>query len=264
MKRILIAAAGLIALTGSALAADMAPRTYTKAPPPIVAPIYSWTGFYVGGFFGGAWGDRKASVSDPCAVGTLCTTVGTYNAVTPALMDLSASYTGGANAGYNWQTGAWVYGLEAEVGYLNARGALNPFGASDTTAFTNAGLWYGVFTARVGYAVDRTLFYVKGGAAVTRFTNGVVDTFETTINSTTSHDAWGWAAGAGVEYALNNNWSIKGEYLYLGVRKTYVDSAVVNLDPGSQIFNVTSRDPGIHTAKIGINYKWGGPVVARY
>lgn len=263
MKKLLLAAVGIVALSAPAFAADLPARTYSKAPM-MVEPAFTWTGFYVGGFVGGAWSNGNASVSDPCLVGVACPVVGTFNGVPPTVFTPGSSFLGGGTIGYNWQTGAAVFGLEAEGGYMRLRGSRvqNPLAGADTLASTTLGNGYAVFAGRLGWASDRALFYVKGGGVWTRATNGVVDTTVVTINSTTSHDSWGWAVGAGVEYALSNNWSIKGEYLYLGVDRTFTDQGVVL--PGGAIDNVVSHDPGIHTAKIGVNYRFGGPVVARY
>jgi outer membrane immunogenic protein len=268
MKRIAIVAAAVSFLfTGAASAADLAARPYTKAPP-LAAPAFSWTGFYVGGFVGGAFADSQSVVSDPCGpVGVVvCGAVGIYNGVAPVPFDLSSSVIGGGTVGYNWQVNSFVVGVEAEGGYMRLSGSriMNPApGFADTLASTTIGDWYAVFAGRLGVAVNQALFYVKGGAAWTRNTNGVVDSnpLGATINTTTSHDVWGWAAGAGIEYAFTPNWSLKGEYLYLGVAKTFRDTGVVL--PAGVVEYVISSNPNIHTAKIGLNYRFGGPVVAR-
>lgn len=267
MKRIAIAVAALSFLFGGAAsAADLAARPYTKAPAP--APVFTWTGFYIGGFLGGAWADSQSVASDPCgpAGAVVCGAVGNYNGVAPVPFDLSSSVIAGATAGYNWQVNSFVLGVEAESGYMRLRGSriMNPLGLNDTLASTTIGDWYAVFAGRLGVTVDRALLYVKGGAAWTRNTNGVVDAnpVGATINTTTSHDVWGWAAGAGIEYAFTPNWSVKGEYLYLGVAKSFRDTGVVL--PAGVVDYVISSNPNIQTAKIGVNYRFGGPVVARY
>jgi outer membrane immunogenic protein len=73
-----------------------------------------------------------------------------------------------------------------------------------------------------------------------------------------------YAVGAGIEYALINNWSIKGEYLYLGTRQTFTQSGIAAGGLAGTTETNTASDPGIHTAKIGLNYRWGGPIVAKY
>jgi outer membrane immunogenic protein len=251
---------------GSAMAADMA----VKARPAIVGPVFSWTGFYIGGYVGGAWADRSVSVTDPCLVGTVCPTTGTYNGVLPATYDLNSSFIGGGTVGYNWQAGSWVVGVEGEGGYLHLTRTStypgNPVGG-DTTASTKIGDAYGVVAGRVGWAFDRTLIYAKGGAVFANVSNSVSDTCVVapcgggTINVSGSHNIVSYAVGGGVEWAFADHWSVKGEYLYLGLQKTFRDVGLAN---GTIPVFTDSRDPGVHTAKIGVNYRWGGPVVARY
>jgi outer membrane immunogenic protein len=251
---------------GGASAADMAVKAR-----PMAAPIaFSWTGFYIGGYVGGAWGDRSVSVTDPCLVGTVCPTTGFYNGVLPAVYDLNSSFIGGGTIGYNWQAGSWVFGLEGEGGYLHLTKTStfpgNPVGG-DTTASTKIGDAYGVVAGRIGWAFDRTLLYAKGGAVFASVSNSVVDTCVLapcgggTVNVSGSHDVVSYAVGGGLEWAFADNWSVKGEYLYLGLEKTHRE---VGLAGGVTPVFVDSRDPGVHTAKIGVNYRWGGPIVARY
>lgn len=263
MKKITLAAAAVsIMFAGAASAADMAVKA---RPAPLPAPVFSWTGFYVGGFLGGAWADKDSVVRDPCIVGVVCGAVGSYNGIPPVPVTLSSSFIGGGTVGYNYQFNSFVLGLEAEGGYMRLSGSRimkPPPGLNDTLASSTVGDWYAVLAGRAGFAVDRALFYVKGGAAWIHTTNGVLDTSGVTLNTTTSHDAWGWAVGGGVEYAFTPNWSVKGEYLYLGVAKTFRDTGVAL--PPNVVLYVDTSIPNIHTAKIGVNYRFGGPVVARY
>jgi outer membrane immunogenic protein len=272
MKKIaLAAAAASILLTGAASAADLR-RPIAKAPPPMVAPIYSWTGFYIGGFVGGAWADRDAVTTDPCnnAVGLqacLARGFGTFNGVAPTPHSLESSFIGGGTVGVNYQVNNFVFGLEGEVGYLRLRGSVlqnpPPVGLGDTFAQTTIGDWYAFYGGRVGVAFDRTLLYVKGGGTTVNVNTGVVDTVGVTLDTRSDTHIHGWAAGGGVEYAFNPNWTIKGEYLYLGIRKDVITTGTTS----TGVFEtVLTSVPGVHTAKIGINYKfgWGGPVVAKY
>lgn len=264
-----MAIAAIISITSvaSAVAADL-PVKARPLPPPA---IFSWTGFYVGGYVGGAWNDRTVSVTDPCAVGNVCPTTGNYNLVTPANYDLNASVIGGGTVGYNWQTGAWVLGVEGEGGYIHLnKTSLYP-GApvgGDTSASTKIGDAYGVVAGRIGWAFDRALLYAKGGAVFASVSNSVLDSCVAvpcgggTANISGSHDIFSYAVGGGLEWAFADHWSVKGEYLYLGLQKTYRDLGTVNGVPNS--FYVDSRDPGVHTVKVGMNYRWGGPVVAKY
>lgn len=257
---------------GIASAADMA----VKAPPP--PPIFNWTGFYIGGFVGGATTDGDAWASEP-ANGPVF-----YNGLgTPTTYGLGSSFIGGATVGYNWQRpgSKFVIGVEGEVGYLhlsgsrqdvNARSAgLSPIDSVDSSRI---GDWYGVLAGRAGFTANRALFYVKGGVAFVDHASSFNDSCIgagapgcgpgfLVINRNNNTQVT-YAVGAGIEYALNNNWSIKGEYLYLGTNKSYTSSAISVAAPAGVLFTNTTSDPGVHTGKIGLNYRWGAPVVAKY
>ena len=113
MKRVLLASVGLMALAGSAGAADLGPRYQPIVPKaPFMSPIYNWTGFYIGINGGGAWGRSN------------------WDAI-PGEFDVSGGLIGGT-VGYNWQTGPWVFGLEGDVDWANINGS--------TTAGTCVGL----------------------------------------------------------------------------------------------------------------------------
>src|SRR3954469_15296751 len=155
MKKLIAAAAGTLALglSAPASAADMAARPYTKAPPPMVAAIYDWSGFYIGA--NGGWGSSRNS----------------WDSVAPFLVGPEGSHdaTGGVaggQVGYRWQTGTWVFGLEAQGDWANLRGrnVITAFGVNTNDSRINA---FGLFTGQVGWAANNILLYVKGGAAVT-------------------------------------------------------------------------------------------------
>src|ERR1700731_2993997 len=118
MNRLLLGLVGLVAVTASASAADLAARPYTKAPAMVVEPIYNWTGFYAGVNLGGAWG---RSDLDTLVVGGF----GPPNQVLVSSLDILRlspnGFTGGGQAGYNWQSGRWVFGLEADFSYFGLR-----------------------------------------------------------------------------------------------------------------------------------------------
>jgi outer membrane immunogenic protein len=244
MKKLLIAAAGLVALAAPALAADMAPapRTYTKAPPPIVAPIYNWTGFYIGLNGGGGWGRASQfGVTSGNGVG----------------FGTSGGLAGG-QVGYNWQTGSWVFGLEADGGWANISGSApcpNPaFTCSSNTRDLAS------FRGRVGWAVGSVLLYGTGGL-------GYANTHDSSLlagvpgaGSTGffNADRWGYAAGAGIEYGFTPNWSAKIEYMHYGFDSvTAPTGTLAPLQP-------VALGVRLDTVKVGINYRWGGPIVAKY
>ena len=250
MKKALFAAISLVALAGTAGAADL-PR---RMPAPEAIPVgFSWTGFYVGTHTGVAVGKTTTSNASP---------YGGFDSGNPLSYELNpVNIFGGGQFGYNWQYGVYVFGVEADVGYLGIRDTIYP--APDNYVSVKYG-WYGTITGRFGVAMyDRLLTYVKGGAAVASITNsagaltgaGVVDP---TDYSETKKTRWGWTVGSGFEYALNQTWSVKSEYMYMNFGKLNA----TNLDGDSY-----THKNQVHSLKVGLNYRFGGynaPVVARY
>ena len=191
-----------MSLAVSAQAADLGyqRRAEPYAPQPLV---YSWVGPYIGANLGYGWGDISHNPTSPSGV------------------------LGGVQAGYNWQTGAWVFGLEGDVQIS---------GADDTFApwkFSNP--WFGTARGRVGYAFNNVLVYGTGGLA---FGEVRGETFLLSEN----HGTIGWTAGAGVEMALNKNWSAKAEYLYV--------------DLSDKNFTITGLPNGYQfgVIRLGVNY----------
>ncbi|MTW17935.1 outer membrane beta-barrel protein [Rhodoplanes serenus] len=250
MKKILLATVAAVGMVGAASAADLSARMPVKAPP-VIAPVFSWTGCYIGGFVGGAWGQDDAT---------------TYpiGANYGYAYKLDSSVIGGGTLGCNWQPvgSQFVLGLEGELGYMSLEGsAYNPLlGAFDTSS-TKVGDWYGMITGRLGFAWDRALIYVKGGAAFVDVETALYYPGFTTASS--SETVATWTVGGGIEYALDFNWSIKAEYMYIGLDQTYTNVLVASPTAAAYYDQEVS---GIHTAKVGINYRFGGgaPVMARY
>src|SRR5665213_1067535 len=240
MKRISIGIAAVASLVAtSAFAADLPARTYTKAPA-YVAPVYDWTGFYIGLNGGYSWGNASSTF-------------------TSALPTFSASqrmdgWVFGGQAGYNWEFNrSWVFGLEGDIDATGQRGT-SAFGPNTTvtvfvppagvvalptvtTTVTSSGTfqeslsWLSTVRGRVGFLPsDRVLLYATGGLAVGEVkSTGTVATLTTTALSfgippgpvaaaamaSSTSDRAGWTIGAGIEGALDNNWTVKLEYLYV-------------------------------------------------
>jgi outer membrane immunogenic protein len=170
------------------------------APAFAQAPIFNWTGFYAGANLGGAWGNSSYTE-----------TTGGY--IGPASSSNSPSgVIGGLQAGYNWQSGNGVFGLETDIDFSSAGESATRTGV--TSATHNSKLTaLGTLRARAGIAADRTLFFVTGGAAYGRLKNEIVDpTFVFTTRRDSSQ--WGWVAGGGIEHAFAHNWSAKVEFLH--------------------------------------------------
>ena len=232
---VLILAAAGISLAGAASAADLGARpVYTKAP---VVPVWSWTGSYIGGYVGGAFSTNNFSNTNPFA------------ATAPNSYSLNSSFIGGYTGGYNSQFAPnWLIGYEGETGYIRMKGT-GVFPASANFGTAEIGNYYSTWTARFGYVADKSLFYVKGGAVLARFDTGV---YATPAAGFTNHKyALGYAAGGGWEYAFDQKWSAKAEYEYLGFDRNFTYSGI-----GFGGLTSTTHFGGIHTGKVGLNYKW--------
>src|SRR6478735_906133 len=156
MKKLLLAAAGLIGLgMAPALAADLPARTYTKAPP-IVAPIYNWGGFYIGLNGGGGSSHKCWDINTVGGVAVPVTAEGCH--------DATGGLAGG-QIGYRWQATNWVFGLEAQGDWANLKGS-NVSSPAALAPLVNQSKIdaIGLFTGQVGYAWNNVLWYVKGGA----------------------------------------------------------------------------------------------------
>ena len=245
MKKLLLATVALVALgaTVPALAADLAARPYTKAPPPVMAPIYNWTGFYIGGHVGAAFGNDN-----------------TFNGLVIGNNN-DARFLGGVQVGADYQFAPnWVLGVEGQFSWLGGNNNVVTF--PNGYAYTNDQRGLGSVTGRIGYTWGPALLYVKGGYAYsdnreTLLLAGVPQAFAFDHNHRD-----GYTVGAGLEYMFAQNWSAKAEYQYYNFGSTQFVNPVA-LAP----FGSFRNDE--HTVKVGVNYRFnfgnfGGPVVAKY
>lgn len=273
MKRLLLATSALFAV-GSAQAADLAARTYTKAP--VVAAVpFSWTGCYVGGHVGGGW--SRTGFTDPAIATGVAGTVTTTGVLPGDRIGVSGDgVVGGVQAGCDYQfSNNWVIGIAGDFAGTDIHGVANdPFfaGKSGNPATLSSRTdWVASVTGRVGYTWDRFLVYGKGGVgfAHDRYSlNNFVTVggffcgppFFIACNASTSTDRVGWTAGAGVEWAFAPNWSALVEYNHYGFdskRVGFVNPA------GSTAFLDIRQD--IDIVKVGVNYRFGGSaIVAKY
>jgi outer membrane immunogenic protein len=244
MKKFLGGLAISALLAAPALAADLPARMPVKAPAPVVVAVYNWTGFYVGANVGYAW-----SVDDHLLS---FTNVGTFAGVNPK------GAFGGGQIGYNWQAGGpLVLGIEADI----QGGRIHDSGISSAARGTDYNLrWFGTVRGRVGFAVDRSLLYATGGFAYGGLNKHTFAGIPTDF--TFSDTATGYAVGGGGEFAFVSNWSVKVEYQYINLRRNDMfDPAGVNYATTRDLNNAADA---FHTVRVGINYRFGGPVVARY
>jgi outer membrane immunogenic protein len=275
VKRLTLATVVLALSAISASAADLAARPYTKAPVP-PATVYSWTGFYVGGNVGYGWGRSDLdTVLDPTSSWQIEPTAFKNEFIALSNRRLTPQgVVGGLQAGYNWQAGAAVFGIEADINGSDIGQRSIFTGPNPPTVRTfNESIrndWFATFRGRAGYAANTTLFYITGGLAVgdvkgswdLSSTNGYMKT------ASANETRVGWTVGAGVEHAFTPNWTVKLEYLYtdlgnINYTSTYVPGSTF-APPGFNYVEHLSQNFTFQTVRVGLNYKWGGPVVAKY
>lgn len=257
----------LIAMSGvaPATAADQSSRILTKAPA-ITDAAYNWGGWYAGAQVGGAWG--TSDVSNAFINGTA--PIANQQAFAAAAPQLSPTgFSGGGQIGYNHQVDRWLFGIEADAGYTGlrqSRAAMAPFPAGSLTTTSSVGSdWMVTLRPRAGYAVDRTLFYLTGGLALTdlKFASSYADTTGQSATSGFSKTKVGWIAGAGIEHAFTKNWTAKVEYLYADFGKQSVTSPVAG---GGAPNGLIAQDVDLKTNTVrgGLNYHFSGPPFAKY
>jgi outer membrane immunogenic protein len=239
MIKCVLAATALVATVSVASAADMSRPVYKATPAP--APVaYNWSGFYIGAHGGYAWGELNPS----------------FAGLTGS-QDIDGGF-GGGQLGWNWQApgSPWVWGIEADAAFASIGETVTVLGGSLESDIDS----FGTIRGRLGYAVDRTLWYVTGGVA---WVNNDITVNVAGVGSLSSSNThWGWTIGGGVEWAFYDNWSLKAEYLYIDTDSESYFAGILG-----PTFTV---DPDIHTVKVGLNYRFGygaygkGPVVAKY
>jgi outer membrane immunogenic protein len=272
MRKVLASAGGgaLLFLNTAAFADGYsAPVRYERT--------FSWTGFYIGAQGGAGLGISEDSLTtNQACIGSVC---GSQIPFAPPGMPnaLRDSYTisglhGGGTIGFNWQASPVVVGVEADLSGANLTGdgdCANAFGAvfgvqsSCHTRLTT----FGTVTGRLGFAVDRTLIFVKAGGAWGQFDRGVNLVSlagglppTAAASATLSETRSGYTVGTGVEYAFWHGWSAKAEYDFMDFGSSNENFHVTGtlLTPGV-VFNVRSDDhEQVHVMRFGLNYKFGG------
>jgi outer membrane immunogenic protein len=228
MKRLsLLACASLLAaaMASPSFAADLPRPNYTKAP--IYVAPFSWTGFYVGINGGYGWGTATLS-----------------NALGTATSSTQSGALAGGTVGYNLQTGVWVWGIEGDLDYAWIKGNTSNTGGSCVGGgpCTITDSFFSTVRGRVGYAMDRFMPYLTGGAA---FSSIKISAPSGASNRSTNT---GWTAGAGLEYAFLGGWSAKIEYLYAAFGSNTCDTSVCTIS--------TDYKSKVNVARIGVNYRF--------
>src|ERR1700722_5502529 len=242
MKRILLTVSlGVLGMVSPALGADL---PYAKAPV-VATPVYDWSGYYVGVFGGGGLGNHNYNNGNGFA-GFANFTVNYA----------STGAIGGGEAGYNWQSGNYLFGVEADAFGSGIKGndASQQLGVTDQSNLR----WGGTLRARGGITVDRLLLFFTGGWAF-----GDIQHTSTAagfpVDQFTNHQS-GLTAGGGIAYALTDNVIGKFEYRYYDFGR--YNRSGNPLTPNGQLPYTVDNTYSVVT--IGIDFKFGGPVVAKY
>ena len=240
MKRIISALMFSLFAAGAALAADLPQPPPPQAPAqyiPVVAPVYNWGGIYVGINGGWGWGSAKWTAST--GVGPIAGTANDNGGVV------------GGTLGFNYQMNALVFGVEGDFDYSGINTGTTSTICNLVGTCQTGNNWLATLRGRVGWAVDRVLFYGTGGGA---FAN-----VQTTLNGTgTTHTQAGWTAGLGAEFAFADNWTAKVEWLYVDLGSqsaSGVCSIALCGGPPALPFSVnTSLTENL--VRVGVNYKF--------
>jgi outer membrane immunogenic protein len=227
----------LLGVAAPAIAADLSLRA-VKAPA-MVAAAYNWTGFYVGVHGGGGW--NKFSGTDPT------------DPTDPGSSANGSGAVAGGQIGGNYQIGQVVLGVEGTYAWSDIKVSDGgPFGGGAGLTVTLKNDYLATVAGRLGYAFDRVLIYGKGGAAFTRDKLNAELTGPFAGTATGSFDRTGWVAGAGVEWAFLQNWSVKAEYNFMRFGNvTEQPTTVGNLAASPAVV-----DLDVQTAVVGINYRF--------
>jgi outer membrane immunogenic protein len=221
-----------------AAAADLPRKPIYKSMPPAVAPYHNWSGFYIG-------------LNAGYASGTA-----TWDIPIAAFLNNTQHPNGGmfgVTAGYNWQIGSFVVGIEGDYDWANVRGTVGCIPALGVICGTT-NTWLATVRGRFGYAFDRFLPYFTGGVAFGNI-KATVETTALGVLTEGSATKTGYAIGGGVEYAFAGNLSAKLEYLYVDL-----GAAEINFAAPPPV-NVSFKDL---VFRLGVNYKFGGPIATRW
>jgi len=241
MKKILLASVALFGFAGAASAADLPARAAPPAPIVAAAPIFTWTGFYIGGQVGYGWNANDNDLDLPAGYfvgGVPFTGFGG---------DEGDGFLAGVHAGYNYQVGSFVVGLEGDIAGVFGDDdddfdgvIIGPGGLPVAYSIPSSSIdWQGSVRARLGFAFDRALVYATGGFAFAGLSDGFGDADDDTLT--------GWTLGAGLEYAFTNNLTTRVEYRY------------TSFDGDNVVFDATDfgdNEIEFHTVRVGLSYKF--------
>ncbi|MGO9547192.1 MAG: outer membrane protein [Rhodomicrobium sp.] len=237
--RVCAAALGVLVVTSTAQAADLYGGYGGYKDEPVFVPPPSWQGFYIGGYAGWAWTDVNPG-SNVVLLGSENLPLGTLS---------NGNIFGGADLGYNVQAGNFVYGIEVDLGGLDASASgtfTDPANNKRILYASSGGGFYGDITGRAGVTLGNTLIYAKGGFAFFTGSSHLSDPYDGL--SQNSGTFTGWTIGGGVEYRFTPNLTLKAEYQYFDFDNNNF-SCCLAATTGRIDDNITAN-----TLKVGVNY----------
>ena len=268
VKKVMLTAVAVSVLTGGAAsAADMA----VKARPAPVVAVYNWTGFYIGINGGYGWNDTQ----DVGVTGSNLITAAQPGTVPFRVPLRPEGGLVGGTVGYNWQFGRGVAGIEADFDWADIKDArrvdLPLVGPSVRTSASQKIDFFGTVRGRVGALLtDQFLLFVTGGLAYANVKSdaNVNEFFSAPVLgrqfiASADELRYGWTVGAGAEWKFASNWSLKGEYLYYDLGGYTIRGNQSNPANGIDFATYSFSTRG-SIARGGINYQFGGPIVAKY
>lgn len=246
MKKVLLGAIGAIALSLSApaSAADLA----VKAPAPMIPAIYDWSGFYIG--LNGGGGSAHKCWDNYTFAGVFVGGEGCHNAT---------GGTVGGQLGYRMQSGSWVFGVEGQGNWADFSGSTTSvlFPAQLNRSSIDA---FGLVTGQVGYAWNNVLFYVKGGGAVVGNKYDIFTQPGGVLIASARETRWGGTVGAGLEFGFAPNWSVGVEYNHI-----FTGNSTLSFNNAAGVAVQSDRiSQDVDLGLVRVNYRWGGPIIAKY
>jgi outer membrane immunogenic protein len=246
MLRLIKLVSAFVVISGAAFAADLPPSPPPRAPAAYIppAPVFTWTGFYIGGNLGAAWTQGKLSDTNG-------------NSWSNAQQ---AVFAGGGQVGANYQFNWAVVGIEADFDWLaNNHNSSNAIDTSiGAIQFSANNRWMTTIAGRFGVAADNWLFYAKGGGGWVGVSNPTITNVTTggSISVSNSNSNSGWLAGGGIEWAFAPNWTARLEYDFLGLssQSHTVTATIPTLPPTTFTDTITVSNRDVQTLTLGINY----------
>jgi outer membrane immunogenic protein len=260
-----LAAVAVVGFASVATAADVPAKGVWSTKVPAAALEVNWTGFYVGGDLGGLWSSNTgawAPLPSPAVFGVFG----------QSGSNGGSSFIGGLHAGYNWQFApTWVAGIEGDWSWIKASGSFSQIWAFDpppgtlTGSFTNMSSsldWVASLRARLGYLFFHNLLaYGTGGVAWTKIdyaannSSGFVGLGSYITNAAVSSTQTGYTVGGGLEWAITNNWLLRGEYLYYHFNSgPSVVAQSINFPTFPSSYSWSSTN--VSVARVGMSYKF--------